>query len=55
MDLTYRAYSIRVPSYLQGQPKNAILHCLGQEEKVRKQLTEKDIFQCDKQNEIFLI
>lgn len=55
MDSAYRAYSSRVPSYLQGRPKKVILHCLGREEKARKQLTEKDILQSDEQNGIFLI
>lgn len=55
MDSTYRAYNTHVPSYLQGRPKKVILHCIGREEKARKQLSEKDILQSDEENGIFLI
>ena len=55
MDSTYRAYNTRVPSYLQGRPKKIILHCLGREEKARKQLSEKDILQSDEENGKFVI
>ena len=55
MDSTYRAYSNHVPSYLQGRPKKVILHCLGREEKARKQFSEKDILESDEQDGVFLI
>ena len=36
MDPTYRAYNTHVPSYLQGRPRNVIIHCLVREEKAKK-------------------
>ena len=36
MDPTYRAYNTHVPSYLQGCPRNVIIHCLVREEKAKK-------------------
>ena len=35
MDPTYRAYTTHVPSYLQGRPRNVIIHCLEREERAR--------------------
>ena len=55
MDSTYRAYSNHVPSYLQGRPKKVILHCLGREEKARKQFSEKNILESYEQDGVFLI
>lgn len=55
MDSTYRAYSNHVPVYLQGRPKKVILHCLGREEKARKQFSEEDILQSNEQDGVFLI
>ena len=43
MDPTYRAYTTHVPSYLQGRPRNVILHCLAREEKARKTFSSKDV------------
>ena len=53
MDPTYRAYNSHVPNYLQGHPKKVILHCLGREEKARRQLSEKDLLKADKENGVF--
>ena len=39
MDPTYRGYTSHVPSYLQGHPRNVIIHCLEREEKARKTLS----------------
>ena len=55
MDPTYRAYNSHVPNYLQGHPKKVILHCLGREEKARRQLSEKDLLEADEENGVFLV
>ena len=55
MDPTYRAYTTHVPSYLQGRPRNVILHCLAREEKARKTFSPNDITDTDNENGIFLV
>ena len=55
MDPTYRAYTTHAPSYLQGRPRNAIIHCLEREERARKTLSPADITDVDSENGIFSI
>ena len=55
MDPTYRAYTTHVPNYLQGRPRNVIIHCLEREEKVRKTLSREDITDTDIENGIFSV
>ena len=55
MDPTYRGYTSHVPSYLQGRPRNVIIHCLEREEKARKTLSPEDITNTDSDNGIFSV
>ena len=55
MDPTYRAYTSHFPSYLQGRPRNVIIHCLEREEKARKTLSPEDITDTDSDNGIFSV
>ena len=55
MDPTYRAYTTHVPSYLQGRPRNVILHCLARDEKARKTLSPSDVTGTDIENGVFLV
>lgn len=55
MDPTYRAYTTHVPSYLQGRPRNVIIHCLEREERARKTLSPEDIVDMDSENGIFSV
>jgi hypothetical protein len=55
MDPTYRAYTTHVPSYLQGRPRNVIIHCLEREERARKTLSPADITDVDSENGIFSV
>lgn len=55
MDPTYRTYNSHVPNYLQGRPKKVILHCLGREEKARRQLSKKDLLETDEEKGVFLV
>ena len=55
MDPTYRAYNTHVPSYLQGRPRNVIIHCLVREEKAKKKFSPEDITSADKETGIFSV
>lgn len=55
MDPTYRAYTTQVPGYLQGRPRNVILHCLAREEKARRTFTPNDVTDSDTDNGIFSV
>ena len=55
MDPTYRGYTSHVPSYVQGRPRNVIIHCLEREEKARKTLSPEDITDTDSDNGIFSV
>ena len=55
MDPTYRAYNTHVPSYLQGRPRNVIIHCLVREEKALKKFSPEDITSADKETGIFSV
>ena len=55
MNPNYRAYNAHIPLYLQGRPRNIILHCLGREEKARKVLSPNDILEADEEKGIFLV
>ena len=54
MDPTYRANTTHAPSYLQGRPRNAILHCLAREEKLARK-TLSPITGTDIENGVFLV